>query len=383
MSSESTRDARPAPVRVTYFINSFVQGGAERQLAELIKGLDRARFTPSLIVCERNDQLGEALDLAAMHSLDDALFPTPWGVARLARALREQRPDLVHTVKGLENALGRVVARAVGVPRVVASVRCPRLTAAQRVGEALTRGYGDVTIVNSVGIRRELVAIGFRESEVALVENGADLARFVPLDADRRAAVRREWAAGDGPLWVMPGRLSPEKNQRAVIGALAALDARGALPPGLRVVFAGRDSLLVYGRSVKAAARLRGLSSRCVFAGHVARVEALVAASDLVLLPSHYEGLPNAVIEAMACGVPVLVTPEANADALVSDGVEGVVAASPSAGDVARAMGRFLALDAAARAAMGAAGNAHATRRFTRARMVESTQAVYARLLAR
>ncbi len=358
-----------------------MQGGAERQLAELIKGLDRARFTPSLVVCERDDQLGESLDLDDVRSLDDPLFPTPWGVARLARALRAQRPDLVHTVKGLENALGRVVARGVGVPRVVASVRTPSLTRAQRLGERLTHRYSDVTVVNSVGIRRTLLALGFAPDEVAVIENGADLERFRPLTPEARATERAAWGVTDDPLWVMPGRLSPEKNQLAVIAALAALDRRGRLPASLRVVFAGRDSLLVYGRRVKLEARVRGLSSRCTFAGHVASVASLVGAADLVLLPSWYEGLSNAVIESMACAVPVVVTPDANADALVTDGLEGIVAASPSADDVARALDRALDLDVIARTAMGAAGYAHATRRFTRARMVADTEALYERLL--
>jgi glycosyltransferase involved in cell wall biosynthesis len=89
------------------------------------------------------------------------------------------------------------------------------------------------------------------------------------------------------------------------------------------------------------------------------------------------------VIEAMACGVPALVTPEANADGLVTDGVEGLVAASPAADDVARALERALSLDASEREAMGRRGLVHAARRFTRAQMVARTAAVYERLLAR
>jgi glycosyltransferase involved in cell wall biosynthesis len=370
-------------VRVTYFINSLEQGGAERQLAELIKGLDRARFTPSLIVCSPVNQLGDALPVETLTSLDDALFPTPWGIARLASALRAQRPDIVHASKGLENVVGRVVARAVGVRRVVASVRCPKLTWRERAGETLTHRYGDVTVVNSVGIRRELVALGVPESTVEVVENGADLVRFAPLNDEDRKRVRAEYGVSDGPLLVMPGRLSPEKNQRAVVRALAALRSRGGLPKGLRVVFAGRDSLLVYGRAVKALAMAHRLGDVVRFVGNVARIEALVGASDGVLLPSFYEGLPNAVVEAMACGVPALVTPEANADGLITEGVEGIVAASPSVSDVTDAIGRLLSLDGDARQAMGRRGRAHAERRFALATMVRNTEAVYARLLSK
>lgn len=370
------------PVRVTFFINSLEQGGAERQLAELIKGLDRARFTPSLIVCSPVNQLGDALPVESTRSLDDALFPTPWGLARLASALREQRPDIVHASKGLENVFGRLVARGVGVPHVVGSVRCPKLTWRERAGESLTHRFGDVTVVNSVGIRRELVAIGVPESSVEVVENGCDLVRFAPIDAAKRASVRAQYDVR-GTLLVMPGRLSPEKNQRAVVRALASLRRRKSLPSGLRLVFAGRDSLLVYGRSVKALARALGLGDVVHFAGNVGRIEELVAASDGVLLPSHYEGLPNAVVEAMACGVPAVVTPKANADELVRDGVEGFVAKSPESDDVATAIERLLSLDDTARRAMGRRGREHAEGRFALARMVRNTEAVYERLLAK
>jgi L-malate glycosyltransferase len=368
-------------IRITYFIHSFEQGGAERQLAELIKGLDRSRFEPSLIVCVQRDQLGETLNVTQTRVLHDSLFPTPWGVYRLAQALRELQPDVVHTVKGLENAVGRVVARSVGIQHVVASVRTPGLTTMQRLGERFTHRYSDVTVVNSVGIRSELLSLGFEAREIAVVENGVDLQRFVALTDSQRREQRALWQGDRGPLWVMPGRISPEKNQLHVVRALAMLDARGVLPTGLRVVFAGRDSLWVYGRRVQLEARARGVWSRCSFVGHVAAVAGLMAASDLVLLPSHFEGLPNAVIEAMACGVAVMVTPGANADGLVTDGIEGVLARSSSAADIAEALERCIALSDVELSEMGHHGKAHAVKRFTREAMVTHTEAVYDRLI--
>ncbi len=363
-------------IRVAYFINSLEQGGAERQLSELIAGLDRARFAPSLVVCTRRGELAPP-PVEALRSLDDALFPTPWGAARLASVLRDLRPDILHTSKGLENVVGRAVARAVGVPRVVGSVRCPTLTPREALGERATWRMADAHIVNSVGIRRELLALGVAPDAVEVVENGVDLARFSPLDDDARRAVRAEFGFGEGPLLVHVGRLSPEKNQLAVVDALARL----RLPPGARVAFAGRDSLLVYGRAVKARARLLGVAGRCAFLGAVKGVERLVAAADVTLLPSHYEGLPNAVIESLACGVPAVVTPEANADAVVTDGEDGFVARSTHADDVALAIARALSLPPDRRRAMGALGRTRAVERFALARMVRRTEAVYDRVL--
>lgn len=363
-------------IRVAYFINSLEQGGAERQLTELLAGLDRARFEPSLVVCTRRGDLAVPPRVAC-RSLDDPFFPTPHGVARLASVLRALRPDILHTTKGMENIVGRIVARLVGIRAVVSSVRCPKLTACEALGERATWRMADVHLVNSVGIHRQLLSLGVAPEALTVVENGVDLQRFVPLDDAARRAARAAWGLGEGLVVVHVGRLSPEKNQHAVVEALARL----RLPPDARVVFAGRDSLLVYGRAVKARARLLGLADRCVFLGTVPRVESLLAAADVTLLPSCYEGLPNAVIESLACAVPVLLTPEANADALVTDGEEGLVARSPAVDDVAVALARMFALSPAQRRAMGALGRARIVERFALARMVQRTEAVYDRIL--
>lgn len=363
-------------IRVTYFINSLEQGGAERQLLELIAGLDRARFAPSLIVCTRRGDLSPP-PVDATVSLDDPLFPTPWGAAQLASALRHLRPDILHTTKGLENVVGRVVARAVGVPHVIGSVRCPTLTAREALGERATWRLADAQVVNSVGIRDELLRLGVSASTIAVIENGVDLTRFTPLDDHARRTARAAHGLHDGPLLVHVGRLSPEKNQRGVIAALARL----RLPRDLQVVFAGRDSLPLYGRAVKARARLLGVADRCRFPGAVRDIERLVAAADATLLPSHYEGLPNAVIESLACAVPAVVTPAANVDAIVTDGEDGIVARGPDPDALALALARTLTLPSSTRRAMGALGRARALERFALSRMVRRTEALYDRVL--
>ena len=95
------------PVRVSYFISSFVQGGAERQLAELIKGLDRARFTPSLIVCEPVDQLGEYMGVH-QRRLDTGIpCGRHRGAAQHAQQLRELLGQLGGTVHRLRHLVGQ------------------------------------------------------------------------------------------------------------------------------------------------------------------------------------------------------------------------------------------------------------------------------------
>jgi glycosyltransferase involved in cell wall biosynthesis len=107
----------------------------------------------------------------------------------------------------------------------------------------------------------------------------------------------------------------------------------------------------------------------------------VLSAVDAVILPSAYEGLSNAVIEAMALGAPVAVSDGANADAVIHDGVHGWTLGAPTADNLTATLRRILATPAAERRAMGQRGRASARARFTHTRMVDQQQDLYARLL--
>jgi glycosyltransferase involved in cell wall biosynthesis len=373
------------PVRVTYFINSLEQGGAERQMAELIRHLDRTRFEPALVLCNATDQLGYALPIAEgrVRHLNAPMFPGPVSVAALARALRELETDVLHSYMGWENIFGRVAARMAGVRAAIGSVRCTELPRKHVLGERLTHSMADAVIVNSVGIRDELVRrAGIPASRIDVIENGVDFGRFRPLDPATIARERNVWGMKDKRVLVVPGRISEQKNQLAILRALALLAKAGELPPDVRVYFAGRGSPPWYGELVRTWATASGIGTHVDFLGIVTRVERLVGAADAMLLPSNYEGLPNAVIEAMSCGVPVIVSPAANTDRLVTDGVEGLTVEGREPAAIARALQRFFALSPEELRAMGGRGHAHAAERFAVARMARRTMDVYERVLS-
>ncbi len=370
-------------VRVTFFINSLEQGGAERQLAELMCRLDLQRYEPSLITCIERDQLGYKLPVDRVRHLHAPMFPSPLSVQKLTRELRDLGTDVVHTYMGWENIFGRVAARLAGVRAVVSSVRCTRLPRKHVIGERITHGMADALIVNSVGIRDELVRrAGIAADRIDVIENGVDLARFRPLDAATVARERRIWGMDGRRTLVVPGRICEQKNQLEILRALHRLERAGELPPDVRVLFAGRGSPPIYGEALRAYATLWGLGAHVEFLGIVKQIEKLVGAADGMLLASNYEGLPNAVIESMACATPVIVSDAANTDRLVTDGTEGVVCDENRASGIARALKRFFALSREERAAMGQAGHLHATARFGVARMARRTMDVYERVLA-
>jgi glycosyltransferase involved in cell wall biosynthesis len=294
--------------------------------------------------------------------------------------LKELQPALVHSYMGGENLLARVCGHRLGV-KVVSSVRCTRLSWKYLQGERWTHPLADAVVVNSVGIRDELMALaGVPREKITVIENGVDPSRFGPLTPEARQAARARHGIEDVLAVLVSGRVCPQKNQLGVLRALARLRARGELPAGLRVLFAGRGAPPWYAAGLRALARRWGVAPAVRWLGVVNPIADLVAAADAVLLPSHYEGLPNAVIEAMTSATPVLVSPAANTDALVTDGVEGLCTTTdPEA--IARALLRLAALDARERCALGTRGRAHAVERFAVARMAGRTMELYERLL--
>ncbi len=367
--------------RVAFLIWSLDGGGAERQLVTLVQNLDRARFEPHVIVRHASSAYGDIG--APLHSLEVAAGWTPAAVARLAQTLRALAPDLLHTEMDPENMWGRLAARATGVRRVVCAVRCPVLPLATRVSERVTAGWVHRYVANSVGIREALRRdCGVAEELVEVIENGVDLRRFDTFDGVDREAVRQARGVGDRTWILLPGRISPEKNQLPVVRALGALRREGALPSSLRVTLAGADGLDPdYVRAVDAVIRDEGLAGIVERPGFVRDVDAVLSTVDAVILPSAYEGLSNAVIEAMALGAPVAVSDGANADAVILDGVHGWTLGAPTAANLTAALRRILATPNAERRAMGQRGRASARTRFTHTRMVDQQQDLYTRLL--
>jgi glycosyltransferase involved in cell wall biosynthesis len=363
---------------VLYFVSSFEQGGAERQVAELVRHLPRERFEPHLAVCNTRNDFTYELGVASAIDLKAPAGPTPKTFLSLLAHVRTLRPDVVHAYHDPQNTYARLAVKVARSGAVVGSLRCTRLPRKTIRRERLTHALGGALVVNSVGIRDELERRA-KIRGVDVIENGVDGARFVPLATKDRHAARERFAMA-GTTLVLPGRIASQKNQLAAIRAVSMLRARGAWPNDARLLLAGRvEKHTRYVRIVDLAIRALRVSDVVHRIEPVRDAETLIAAADAVLLPSRFEGLPNVVLESLACATPAIVSPEANADALV-DHRTGVVLGGSSASDVAQGMRRFFATNRSEREAMGARGRASVLERFDVAKMVAATCAVYDRV---
>src|SRR5262249_3373400 len=134
--------------------------------------------------------------------------------------------------------------------------------------------------------------------KVTVIPNGVDLTRFAPGD---RVGARKQWhIAQTARVVAAVGRLSPEKGHQYLLQALADIKNK---VPGLVCLLAGDGPLR---QQLEAEARSLGIQDVCQFLGDVPQVEQVFAAADVVVLPSLFEGMPNAVLEAMASGRAVV-----------------------------------------------------------------------------
>ncbi len=280
----------------------------------------------------------------------------------LYRLFRAERPDLVHAHMPISGFLARLAARAAGVPRVAYTCHGFLFNqpgpwwrrAASLVMEWVAGRCTDVFLTVSREEAADAVRLGICKRPVA-IGNGRDPAIFRP-DAAARARVRAAFGVPDRRVVITAvSRLVRHKGYPELLAALRDVDAE------LWVV--GERLASDHGEDMEPYFARAGLGARLRRLGYRTDVAAILAASDIFVLPSHFEGLPMSVIEAMLCGLPVVATNIRGPREQVEAGGTGLLV-PPADADALRAALLQLAGDAALRGRMGEAGRAKAVREF-------------------
>ena len=186
-----------------------------------------------------------------------------------------------------------------------------------RVRLAAARQQTDAFVCISKAIHDELRGIGVPETRLWDIVNGVDMQRFQPTSAEQRATLRQEFGLPACPLVLFTGRLVPEKGIDVLLRAWPAVLQH---VPDARVVLVGAGEQQP---QLEALARQQGIASRVVFAGGSDNVAPYLRAVDAFVLPSYAEGLPVALLEAMACGLPCVGTVIDGTRNLIEDGTSG------------------------------------------------------------
>jgi glycosyltransferase involved in cell wall biosynthesis len=367
-------------VKVVVMVDSLTQGGAERQALEVARRLPAERF--ETVLCTLRD------DLAGGYVLPPGLrrlvigSKNPFTIARrLRQFLAAEKPDIVHSFLEPSNFWNRLVAPGVGRPIVISSVRCRFMRPRFALLEKLLARRCHAVVVNSVGVQRELVRWQrVPAGKIRLIGNLVDFERFRPLSDEVRQRVRSSLGL-PGPTFVMPGRITIMKHQLGLALALGRLKRRGQLPPTARFLLAGRVSQGWTSRLFQHLVRRNGLEEQVRYLGPVAAIEEIYAAADWVILPSLWEGLPNAALEGHACQRPLLLSHAANLDGIMADGETGFEFRSGAVEPLLQAIARALATPPEKARAMGSAGRRRVLENFGNEKVMNDLVALYDELL--
>jgi glycosyltransferase involved in cell wall biosynthesis len=369
--------------KVLLFVPNLQQGGAERQILELMTRLP-SRFQPTLCLYEDVVHYREYLPAGEPRHVLGARRMGPKGLDRLVEVLRREKPDILHSYRDKANFWARLAAARAPVPVVITAVRSRAMHIVHLATEQWLSTRSDRVIANSEGVRRELVGLaGVEPEKIQILHNFIDVEKFHPPDAEERRAARARWGLRDDELaLLLPGRIGLQKHQLGLAFALARLKRTGRLPARLRVLLAGRNRDKVYSFVLPRVLRALGLDGIVTFLGPVNEMVSLYHAADALVMPSLYEGLPNAVLESHASGLPAVVSHAANIDQLVLDGRTGFEVPTFDHEALAEALGRLFALTDAERRAMGARGRVHIAAKFSIDRVLDETVRLYDGLLA-
>lgn len=369
-----------APVRVLHIVPHLRPGGAERMATHLMTNLDPARFQVGA-VCLSSRSDSELERLLEEHGVEvfylgkQAGFD-PRTFLRVHKAIRHFKPDLVHShVHVLRYALPTLLA--IGPRAKIHTVHNlaegevePRARWIQRL--AYRHGIVPVSVAREVAVSLQRM---YGIADGLVVANGIPVSAYRSTRRSRAEWRRQEGFREEDVLLTCVAHFRPQKNHLLLIDAFAAAAADY---PNAHLVLSGHGELEAASR---AKVRDLALSSRVHFLGLRKDVADVLAASDMFVLASDFEGSPLAVMEAMAAGLPVVTTGVGGIPEILERGVEGIIVPAGKAELLAGAM-RELLMDPSLRRRMGCAAAGRAAESLDVAIMAGSYSEIYDNLLS-
>jgi len=365
---------------VLYFTNSILWGGVEEHICGLLRKLSRRLFRPHLVcdpaIYERfNDASPGDVDITPLA------FSSARHVAaatRFARLLVREQFEIVHSHMFWSSLFASPIASACRVPVIVETLHGT---------EAWRKGWKANYIVDRATTPFVLKYVAVCESDarflenkkhvpakkIAIIHNGVDTRRF-SVQQDARNAIRHAlgFTEADSVLIVV-ARLHPGKGHRVLLDAMRQLLHSY---PKLKLICLGEGQ----GEpELRALCETFGLAHCVRLVGYQQNVPEWLAAADINVLPSFYEGLPLTILEAMASGLPTVASNVGGIPEAIEDGVSGLLVPPGDARRLAEALSLLLR-DAAARVRIGHAAHACVLRSFVLDQQVSSTEKMYLEL---
>ena len=354
------------------------QGGSERQMTEVALGLDRARFEPHVGTFRPQGIRGDELRTAGVPVVHFPVysFQSPAALAgawQLTRYIRRHNIHLVHSFDAPLTVYAMPVIRYFTSAVAVSSQRGHRdLTPKLRRLVRWTDRMVDGIVVNCEYLKSHLIQDEqVSERLVHVCYNGIDLQQFCPAPSIRPPSLPEE-ALVIGVVCA----LRPEKGLLTLVDAFARVRP---LRQQMKLVFVGSGPVLP---ELQTRVKEAGIFADCVWEPATAEVAKWLRTFDIFVLPSLTEALSNSLMEAMACGCPVIASDVGGNPELVRDGERGILFEPRNVGALAEALRRLIE-DPSLRNTLGSTGERFIRHGFSRAASANRMAEIYEELLAR
>lgn len=374
----------PQPLRLVHLITSLKVGGAQAHLVKTVSRFRPARIASTVISLVPGGKLAQELKAAGVPVLHLGMRPGrpgPLALVRLVFLLRSLRPHILQSYLYHADLLGFLAGRAAGVPAVFWNVRqssmdfrryrrTTGLTA--RLCARLSHRVDRILVNSQAGLTAH-ARLGYATDRMLVVPNGFELSRFRPHPPSSKEV---RWELGLGPhtrLVGMLARFDPQKDHETFLHAAGLLQHRH---PDAYFLLAGKGVTLDNPAFARLLAAAPVEPSRLRLLGERPDPARLLAALDVYVSSAAFgEGFSNAIGEAMACGVPCVVTDVGDSAAIVGD--TGLVAPPRRPQELAQALDTALSWPEASRLSRGAAARARIRENYDITRIVAQLESLY------
>lgn len=358
--------------RILQIIPSLDRAGAEKQLALLVAHLPREEFDVQVCALTRGGELAADLERAGipLTILGKRWKADPTCYWKLRKLVAKVKPDIIHTWMFTPGVYGRVAGRQLGVPHLIHSERCADQWKSnwQWAFDRRLATHTDRIIANSDGVRDFGVEHGIPADKFVVIPNG--IAPAMASDVTKAELLKELGIPQGVPLIGAVGRLWPQKRVRDLIWVMELVHI---IRPDVHLLIIGdgpeRHALERYVRTIEGTSYMH-------FLGHRSDVPRILPHLDIFWQGSAYEGMPNAVMEAMAAGVPVIATNIPGTRDLVVPGETGFLYPIRGRKEFCRKTDELLADPSTARK-LGAAGQQRILEHFPLAPMIAAHAQLY------
>lgn len=379
---------RGREIKIVHVITGMVRnGGAQTMLYKLLSGLDRTVWRAQVVSLVGIGPVGEKIRALGVPVRTLGMrrgVPNPFAVYRLSRWFRQDPPQIVQTWLYHADFLGGLAAKIAGDIPVAWNIRHSSLDGDKllsrwtvRVCARLSHRLPTRIVCCSEVARQIHIQLGYAADRMVVIPNGFDLAAFKPNPAARQSVRQELGLARETVLIGLVGRFHRQKDHRSFVEAAARLHTNF---PEVHFLLCG-DEVTWENPELVGWITAAGLRRRCHLLGRREDMPRLTAALDIATVASSYgEGFPNVVGEAMACGIPCVVTDVGDSPLIVQETGSVVPPKRPQA--LAAAWGRLIEVGPEERRRLGLAARRRVETHFSLPTVTGQYQRLHEELVA-